>query len=71
MMRKLTDEGWGKQIIIANDVCLKASLHKYGGWSYDHIFENIMPMMRYMGFTEDEIKMIVDDNPIAFLKGND
>lgn len=30
MMRKLTDEGWGKQIIIANDVCLKASLHSTG-----------------------------------------
>lgn len=71
MLKRLTDEGWGKQLILANDVCLKASLHKYGGWSYDHIFENIVPMMRYMGFSAEEIKMIVDDNPIQFLKGND
>ncbi len=71
MLRKLTNEGWGKQLIIANDVCLKASLHNYGGWGYDHIFENIVPMMRYMGFSAEEIKMIVDDNPIEFLKGND
>lgn len=71
MLRRLVDEGWGRQILIANDVCLKASLHKYGGWSYDHIFENIIPMMRYMDFSEEEIRMIADENPLRFLAGND
>jgi len=71
MLRRLIDDGFGERVIIANDVCLKTGLHKYGGWGYDHIFENIIPMMHYMGFTAEEIRMIVDENPLCFLRGND
>ncbi|MBR6748169.1 MAG: hypothetical protein IKM07_04460 [Clostridia bacterium] len=69
MLRRLTDEGWGSRLLIANDLCLKASLHKYGGWGYDHIFENIIPMMRTLNFSADEIRLIVDENPLHFLTG--
>ena len=68
MMARLIKEGYGKQLIFANDVCLKASLHKYGGWGYDHIFENIVPMMVQEGFTQEEIAMIAEENPLRFLK---
>lgn len=67
MLRTLAEEGYGPQIMIANDVCLKASLHKYGGWGYDHIFENIVPMMRQEKLPADVITQIVDINPIRFL----
>ena len=67
MLRTLAEEGYGPQILIANDVCLKASLHKYGGWGYDHIFENIVPMMRQEKLPGDVITQIVDTNPIRFL----
>ena len=67
MLRTLAEEGYSSQILIANDVCLKASLHKYGGWGYDHIFENIVPMMRQEKLPGDVITQIVDTNPIRFL----
>ena len=67
MLRTLAEEGYGPQIMIANDVCLKASLHKYGGWGYDHIFENIVPMMRQEKLSGELITQIVDTNPIRFL----
>ncbi len=67
MLKKLVADGYGKQVIISNDVCLKASLHKYGGWGYDHIFTNIVPMMRQEKMAAEDIKMIADENPIRFL----
>lgn len=71
MIKRLIGEGYGNRILIANDICLKASLHKYGGWGYDHIFQNIIPMMRSEKLYEDEISMIVDENPLRFLRGNE
>ncbi len=67
MLKKLVADGYGKQILITNDVCLKASLRKYGGWSYDHIYTNLIPMMRQEKMSADEIKMLIDENPIRFL----
>lgn len=66
-MARLIKDGYGKQLIMANDICLKASLRKYGGWGYDHIFENIVPMMQQEGFTQEEISLIVEENPLRFL----
>ena len=67
MLKKLIGVGFGKQLIVATDICLKASLHKYGGWGYDHIFENIIPMMQQEGFTPEEISLIIEENPKRFL----
>jgi phosphotriesterase-related protein len=71
MLKQLISEGYGKQIIISNDICLKAGLHKYGGWGYDHIFQNFVPMMRYGKISEEDIDLIAIENPIRFLKGED
>ena len=68
MLKKLIADGYGKQVLVAVDLCLKASLRKYGGWGYDHIFENIIPMMQQEGFSPEEITQIVDRNPLNFLK---
>lgn len=67
MMIKLINEGFSNQIIIATDVCLKALLHKYGGWSYDHIFTNIVPMMLNEGISEKDVETIVNVNPKRFI----
>ena len=71
MLKKLIADGYVDQLLIANDVCLKASLHKYGGWGYDHIFENIVPMMRCEKIDPADIVRIVEENPLRFLKQED
>ena len=67
-LKQLVEDGYVNRLLIANDECLKASLHKYGGWGYDHIFENIVPMMLQEKMCADVIKQIVDINPIEFLR---
>lgn len=68
VLKKLIADGYSKQVLVAVDLCLKASLRKYGGWGYDHIFENIIPMMQQEGFSPEEITQIVDRNPLNFLR---
>jgi len=67
-IKKLIDKGFTKQILISNDVCLKSMLHLYGGWGYDHIGNNIVPMMEDFGIKPEDINTIIRDNPVRFLE---
>ncbi|MBM3945431.1 MAG: hypothetical protein FJ317_08105, partial [SAR202 cluster bacterium] len=63
----LIAEGFGKQIVIAHDECLKIHRKQYGGKGYGHIMENIVPRMRKRGFTEEHINDILVENPKRIL----
>ncbi len=67
-IKKLIDKGFKKQILVTTDICLKSMLHTYGGWGYDHIFTNIIPMLEDVGISAEDINMIVRENPIRFLE---
>ena len=67
MIKELIAVGKVKQILAANDLCLKASLHKYGGWGYDHVFHNVSEMMEQEGIDRADIDTILVDNPKDFL----
>lgn len=64
---ELISSGYISKILISCDVCLKNLLHKYGGWGYDHILNNIVPIMRKKGVTEDRIDILLKENPRDFL----
>lgn len=67
-LKELIDKGFTKQILISNDICLKSMLHKYGGWGYDHIFKNIVPMMEDFSISREDIKTILYENPLNFVE---
>lgn len=69
MINKLCLEGYADRILVTNDICLKMLLHKYGGYGYDHILENIRPMMVCEGMDAGFIDKILQKNPIEFLRG--
>ena len=66
-IKELIEEGYASQLLLANDLCLKGSLHYYGGVGYDHVFRNIVPMMRMEGIREEDIHQILHVNPKRFL----
>lgn len=67
MLKKLCSEGYSKKILLANDICTKSMLHKFGGTGYDHIFKNIIPLMADQGITEADINSLIKVNPQLFL----
>ena len=69
MLKRLVAEGHADRLLVANDLCLKTMLHKYGGWGYDHIYKNFIPMLRMEGLEEETIKQVINTNPRTFLFG--
>lgn len=71
LLKKMIDDGYLKQILLSCDVCLKNLLHAYGGWGYDHVLTNIVPMMEDEGITQEQIKTLLVDNPADWLCGKE
>ena len=66
-LKQLIDEGYKSQILLSCDVCLKICLRTYGGWGYDHVLTNIVPMMEDEGISKEDIMLMLVDNPAEFL----
>ncbi len=69
LLKKLIDKGYLSQILLSCDVCLKTLLRSYGGWGYDHLLLNVLPMMKEEGISDREIEIMLKNNPAKFLTG--
>ena len=67
LVKKLVDEGYINQLLMSCDVCLKNILRTYGGYGYDHVLRNVLPMLEEEGLTKEQIDRIIRINPIEFL----
>jgi phosphotriesterase-related protein len=63
----LIEAGFAAQLLVAQDICQKVYLRRYGGPGYAHILEQAIPLMRRKGMTEDQIRTLTVDNPAAIL----
>lgn len=67
LIRRLIEHGHGARIAVSHDICTKTRLTRWGGHGYAHLFENVVPMMRRRGFTEDEIETLLVRTPRRLL----
>ncbi|WP_027943408.1 phosphotriesterase family protein [Amycolatopsis taiwanensis] len=63
----LRDLGRLDRLVIAQDICHRTHLRKYGGEGYAHILENVVPMMRRKGLSAADIETITVGNPSSLL----
>ena len=56
-------QGHGRKVVIAQDICNKHRLERYGGHGYSYILGNILPRMRTRGFSGSAIDDIMVNNP--------
>ncbi len=70
-LKKLIDDGYLRQILLSCDLCLKNLMHCYGGWGYDHVLTNIVPMMEDEGITNEQIHTLLVENPADWLIGKE
>ena len=66
-LKWLVEQGFGDRLVIAHDIAFKDKLVTYGGQGYGHILENVAPLMRRKGFTEEQLKAILVDTPRRLL----
>ncbi|MBR5586433.1 MAG: hypothetical protein IKW02_00560, partial [Clostridia bacterium] len=70
-LKTLISKGYLNQILLSCDVCLKTLLRTYGGWGYDHVLVNIVPMMKEFGISDADIDTMLRKNPADFLCGRE
>ena len=66
-LQLLVESGFGKKALVAQDICTKHRLVRYGGHGYQHILQNIVPRMKQGGFSSAEVGDIITNNPAAIL----
>ena len=59
----IASEGYGRKVLVAQDICNKHRLETYGGHGYHYILAHIVPRMRARGFAPDVIDDILVNNP--------
>ena len=65
--RVLDDLGRDDKVVLAQDICTRHRLVRYGGHGYGHIFENIVPRMLRRGFTPKQVRALTQDNAARVL----
>ena len=67
LLKLLIDEGYGKQILICNDICLKTMWKNFGGLGYAHILRAVKHMAIENGIDEKTYMSLLTDNVRNFL----
>ena len=68
LLSALLKDGYGKQILVCNDICLKTMWCRYGGNGYAHILQTVKKMAYENGISEKAYQEILTKNVKAFLK---
>ena len=63
----ISSEGYGRKVVVAQDICTKARLEKFGGHGYSYILDHIAPRMLSRGFTPEGVHDILVSNPAELL----
>ncbi len=56
-----------QRILLSHDVAFKICLTRWGGFGYAHILENIVPRLMQAGISEEQIEVMLVENPKTFL----
>jgi phosphotriesterase-related protein len=63
----LINEGFLNQILISHDICEKHRFWHYGDSGYAHILQNVVPLMREKGMSEEQVHILLVENPKRML----
>ncbi len=63
----LVKEGFVKQILLSQDICQLSQLRYCGGVGYGYLLETFVPMLRERGVSEEEIGIMLVENPARVL----
>lgn len=64
---ELIDAGHASKLLFSHDVCMKMQLTAYGGFGYEHVVANVLPMLADRGVSRETLTEIVEANPRRLL----
>lgn len=63
ILLQLIERGYEGQLLLSQDVCMKAQLRRYGGYGYDHVLRHVVPSLERQGVAAETIRAFLVDNP--------
>lgn len=66
---ELVRAGFGEQILLSQDVCLRDHLQACGGCGYAYLLTGFLPMLTAAGLDPEQVRSFVTSNPRAALTG--
>lgn len=63
----LLDQGFTKQLMLSCDITKQSYLKVNGGFGYEHLFTEFIPQLRKHGVNQEEIDLMLQENPKRFL----
>ena len=67
----LARAGFGAQILLSHDVCLRDHLRAHGGCGYGFLIGGFLPLLTAAGLDAEQVRRFVTANPRAALTGED
>lgn len=64
---ELLERGYGRQLLLSQDVCHNSQLHANGGFGYTYLQQHFLPTLRTAAVAEGEIAQMTIDNPRRIL----
>jgi phosphotriesterase-related protein len=64
---RLFDRGFGERVLVAQDVCHKHHLTRYGGYGYGHILREFVANLADYGLGKTEVDQLLIRNPATML----
>ena len=64
---ELVQAGYLDRVLISMDICANSLLHWNGGHGFDYLLTTFVPLLREEGLTDEQIRVILVDNPIRVL----
>jgi len=59
----LVKKGYADQLLLSQDVCTKTQLKAYGGNGYDYVLSEVIPYLKGMGVTDEDVDKLLVANP--------
>jgi phosphotriesterase-related protein len=66
-LARIRDAGHVDRLLVSSDIVQKVRLKRYGGEGYEHILENVVPLMRLKGLSPADVDTITVGNPARAL----
>lgn len=64
---ELVEAGYLERVLISMDICCNSLLHWNGGHGFDYLLTTFVPLLREEGLTDEQIRIILVDNPVRVL----
>lgn len=71
LVTEFIQRGYLEHLLLSHDICWKSHLKAYGGTGYDFLLTEFVPMLQEAGLSQEQIHILLVENPRRALSGED